>query len=61
LRRFAEGGLDGRYPASVGVRALEVLAKISGLIVDRSASLVETQVAYTLDLGSGLAEDGAAE
>ena len=59
LRRFADGALEGRYPAAAGVRALEVLAKLTGLFVERSERLEPAPVVFKLSLGGelGIGED----
>jgi hypothetical protein len=50
LKEYAEGGLSGKYPPGVGVRALEALARVSGLFVDRSTVEHTGEVVYTLML-----------
>lgn len=51
LRRFAEGALEGRYPAAAGVRALEVLAKLTGLFTERPDELQDRSVVFTYPVG----------
>ena len=51
LRQFAEGALEGRYPGSVGVRALEVLAKVTGLFSQPSDHLQDREVVFTYRVG----------
>ena len=48
LKRLAEGSLLGDYPATVGVRAYESLAKMSGFLVERSESVPKELKVWTL-------------
>lgn len=50
LTRFAEGALEGRFPASAGVRALSELARLGGLYRPVIETTEET-VTIRFDLG----------
>jgi len=58
LKWYHEEAKVGRVPASVGVRALEALVKVSGLFVDRSRVEHTGNVVYTLHLDADLHPDG---
>ena len=53
VNRFIEGAFAGKYPASVGMRGLELKAKLAGLLVERVEQV--SLNTYTLKPGSGSA------
>ncbi len=57
LKELAEGSLTGKYPASVGVRAYETAAKLSGFLVERSESTSKELRVWTLHFDRELNED----
>ncbi len=57
LKILVEGAMVGEYPATVGVRALESLAKMSGLLVERSESVSKELKVITLTFDRDLADD----
>ncbi len=57
LKRLVEGSLTGEFPATVGVRGAESLAKMSGLLVERSESVSREWKVITLTFDKELADD----
>ena len=56
-KRFVDGAAAGEIPATVGVRALEFLAKMSGLLVERSVSESTELKVITLTFDKELDDD----
>ncbi len=57
LKILVEGAMLGDYPATVGVRSLESLAKMSGLLVERSESVSKELKVITLTFDRDLDDD----
>jgi len=56
-KRFVDGALAGEYPATVGVRGAEFLAKMSGFLVERSESVSTELKVWTLHFDRELNDD----